>query len=650
MESFRKFWQSTLGRALLITVLFLFVVTMFWTGAPPVGSQGEVAKVNETRIYKGEVDQAFEAMIARFGGQIDRRTLEKMISRDDLLQDLVRQYATIDAAREMGVIADPASIQETILAIPAFQDEQGQFSQARFVQVISSNGYPNAAAFRQRVERELLAEQLQGAFSDSAFATRQDLELLTRIGEQKRDLAWVQLSPVAFANGLSATDAEVQARYDANPSAYMTEEKLAVEYVEVKLETYAASQEVTEADVVAKYEAMVRKAGENAERRVAHILVSTASRSEQDAKARAGQVLARLAAGESFAKLAAEYSDDQGSAANGGDLGFLGADALEQPLASAVAALKVGDVSAAVKSADGLHLLKVLEINQVQVPTLASSRAELTSSLKRELAKAKYEEVVAELGSLAYESDNLQEPAGKLGLQVQSTGLFGRNGGPGFTASPKVLEEILAPEVMEEGRNSGVIDVADGHAVVVRLKEHQPSVRRPLNEVLGLVRAEVVHEKAAALVREKAAAIKAAVAAGRTLDDVAKEQGFAVVRQPGAQRATQGIPREIHQAAFRIARPAAGAVGAEVVGLPGGGQVVIAVSNVVDGTLLGIPEEELMARRGQLAGEFGRVDYAHFVESAVAAADVEKATAESKEGSVIDVLKDIKEKARHPGT
>ncbi|MFZ5723036.1 MAG: SurA N-terminal domain-containing protein [Pseudomonadota bacterium] len=628
MESFRGFVQSWFGRLFLGGVLVVFVVTMFWTGAP-TGSQGELVKVNGERIYKSELDQAVDAVMARFGDQLDRRMLEKLVSREAVLEDLIRQRAMIDAARDMGVIADPRAVHDTIQSIPAFQDEQGQFSQARFQQAILSNGFANAAGFRARVEQEIIAEQVKGAFSDSAFATRPALELLTRIGEQKRDLAWLVLSPADFTARVTIADAEVQARYDANPAGYMTEETFAVDYLEVKQEDYAANQQVDEAAVRSQYDALVQKANENAERRVAHILVASAGRSEADAKARADEILARLAKGETFAKLAAEYSDDKGSAASGGDLGYLGRDVLDPALTQALATLNVNDVSGAVKSPDGLHILKLLDINQVQVPSYESSRAEITASLKREQAKARYEEVVAELGALTYESDNLQDPAAKLGLKVQGTGPFGRNGGPGIAANRKVLEEILAPEVLEEGRNSGVIDVSEGHAVVVRLKEHHPAERRPFAEVSSQVRAELVREKAVALARDKAAGLKAALAGGQAIDDIAKTEKLAVQRAPAAQRAAQAVPREILQAAFSARRPAAGGVTAETVSLADGSQALLAVSNVIDGTLLGVTDAELLARRMQLAEEFGRYDYNRFVDSALASADIERAAADT---------------------
>lgn len=651
MESFRNFWQSTTGKILLGVVLFLFVVTMFWTGAPPAGSRGELATVNETGIFKQDVDRAFDALAARFGGQIDRRTLENLISREKLLNDLISQQAAVDAASAMKLVASRAMVQETIRTIPAFQDERGQFSETRFRQVLVANDIPDPAKFLARVERELLSSQMQGALVDSAFATRQDLELLTRISEQKRDLAWVELLPATFLPGLAVTDLELQAHYDGNLAGYMTEETFGIDYLEVKLADFTGDVEVAESDIKAKYDALAAQAEQNADRRVAHILVSTASRSAEEAKARADEVLAKLAAGESFPKLAGEYSDDPGSAAKGGDLGFLAADALEPELAKAVARLKVGDVSSAVSSAAGLHLLKVLEINKVQVPTLAASRDEIVAGLRREMARSKYEEAVQELGSVSYESDNLQAPAEKLKLKVQSTGLFVRKGGAGIVGNAKVLAEALAPEVLEEGRNSGVIDIDADHAVVIHLREHHPAVRRPLSEVSSLVRAEVLQAKAAALAADKAKVVQAALATGRKLADVATEQGLAIRQQAGRKRSDQEVAGEILAAAFKVKAPAAGAVVADAVTLPGGGRAVFEVSNVVDGSLLGASEEQVMMRRAQLGADLGRLDYARFVAAAVEVADIERAPTDGKktENTVIDTLKDIKEKARHPG-
>ncbi len=622
MDAFRNFLRGWFGRALLAGVLVIFVVTMFWSATPP-GTRGEIAEVNGEPIFAAELDQAVETVMSRYEGKIDRKTLEQMIKREDVLESLIRQRVLVDVSRDLGLVAHPRLIQDSIQGMDGFKDAAGKFSPELFQQLIQRNGYANAAEFRKRIGEELLSQQLNGALTDSSFATRQDLELLTRIGEQQRDVAWFVLSPAAFAPAVSVADADVQARYDANPAGYLSEEQFAIDYVQVDLDDYAASQQVSESDVRAKYEQMVAQANLNAERHVAHILVATGKdRNDQQAKARADEVIAKLAAGESFVKVAAQFSDDAGTRDHGGDLGFIGAGVLDAPLDGALSRLKVNDVSAAVKSTDGYHLLKLLEVRAVETPPFALARDGILAGLRRDKAREKYDALLEDLGTQMYENDNLQDPAAKLGLQVRSTGLFGRAGGPGIAANPQVLKELMSADVLEDGRNSGVIRVTAEQAVVLHLKEHRKPSRRPFAEVAATVRAELLAERAAALAQQKAQALRDAVLAGQTLDAVAAANALVVQRVAGVRRVSQDVPREILQAAFKAKVVAGKPAVVDTIALADGSHALISVGNQVDGTLLTASPEEIASRRGQLAVAFGRIDFTHFVEQSAADSEV----------------------------
>jgi peptidyl-prolyl cis-trans isomerase D len=631
--------QSTLGRVFLALVLVVFVLFAFGTQfLTPPGAQGEVAVVNDRRVMSQEVDQARERQIARYAGQVDRKTLEDLIKREDVLDGLIREIATQDAARAAGVIVPAALLQKTIMEIPDFQDASGKFSPSLYQQLVTRNGFANTSAFGDYVENRLLAQQVAGALSDSAFATRQDLEMLTRMGEQRRDVAWAMFSPAQYLAGVAVTDAEVKARYESNAAGYMSEEQFAIEYVELNLADYAADQQVDESEVRAKYDEMVGQAKANAERRIAHILIGTGgTRDDAAAKSRADEVIAKLAAGESFAALAAAYSDDPGSREQGGDLGFIGKGVLEASLDQVAFSQAVGNVSVPVKGADGIHLLKVLEIRDVEVPAFAAARAGIVSSLAKEKARAAFDTKVEELGTVAYESDNLQDPAAKLGLQVRKTGLFGRKGGPGLVANPKVMEEITSDEVLLDGRNSPVITPADGQAVVLRLAEHRVPARRSLDEVAGDIRNALVLEKASAAAAEKATEFRKLIDAGQGADAVAQQLGVALQRAAAIARADQQVPREVAQAAFAVKRPAQGGTGSGLADMNSGGKAVVIVSNIVDGNLLSSPPERIASDRGQLAGQFGNRDMAAWIEHAVAEADVVRLDT-PKSGDSIDGL------------
>ena len=79
------------------------------------------------------------------------------------------------------------------------------------------------------------------------------------------------------------------------------------------------------------------------------------------ARAKAEELLRRVRAGEDFAKLAGEYSQDRGSKSQGGDLGWFGRGVMIKPFEDAAFALKAGEVSGVVETVFGYHIIKVEE-------------------------------------------------------------------------------------------------------------------------------------------------------------------------------------------------------------------------------------------------------------------------------------------------
>jgi parvulin-like peptidyl-prolyl isomerase len=118
-------------------------------------------------------------------------------------------------------------------------------------------------------------------------------------------------------------------------------------------------------------------------------------RTEEEALARANEVLARLKAGEDFAKLAAEYSDDPGSKDEGGDLGWFGRGWMVQEFEDAAFSLAINDYSEPIKTIFGYHIIQVLEKDPnhpLDEATLSSRRSQAFDDwLSRRKSEAKIE-------------------------------------------------------------------------------------------------------------------------------------------------------------------------------------------------------------------------------------------------------------------
>ena len=98
------------------------------------------------------------------------------------------------------------------------------------------------------------------------------------------------------------------------------------------------------------------------ETRARHVLVElTPTRNENQARARAQEARQRLRQGEDFASVAREYSDDRGSAMNGGDLGWVRPGQTVPAFEEAMTSLSPNQLSEPVRSQFGYHVIEVLE-------------------------------------------------------------------------------------------------------------------------------------------------------------------------------------------------------------------------------------------------------------------------------------------------
>ena len=223
--------------------------------------------------------------------------------------------------------------------------------------------------FRQMLEQEMLVGQLRAGLAGSGFVTDEEIRAFARLEKQTRDFATLTFK--ADPKAVTVSDDEIQAYYDEHKGQFMSPEQVVLEYVELKKEAFFSQVEVSEDDLKAQYDKEIGNLSE--QRDAAHILVEiNDQQTEEQAKAKIDEIKQRLDKGEAFAALAKEFSQDPGSAANGGDLGFAGRGVYEPAFEDALYALKKEEVSAPVRTPYGLHLIKLLAI---QAPKCRASTA-----------------------------------------------------------------------------------------------------------------------------------------------------------------------------------------------------------------------------------------------------------------------------------
>jgi peptidyl-prolyl cis-trans isomerase C len=160
-------------------------------------------------------------------------------------------------------------------------------------------------------------------------------------------------------------------------------------------EDYIQREGVSEAELKTAYE-QVKGQFSGKEYKVRHILV------EKEAEAKS--LIAKIKAGEKFEDLAKANSKDPGSAVNGGDLNWMNPQALVPEFSKAMVALEKGQMTdKPVKSQFGFHVIKLEDVRESKVPTVAELKPQLIQMMAQDQnwQKAKFEEMLAKLKSKA---------------------------------------------------------------------------------------------------------------------------------------------------------------------------------------------------------------------------------------------------------
>jgi peptidyl-prolyl cis-trans isomerase D len=369
-----------------------------------------------------------------------------------------------------------------------------------------------------------------------------------------------------------------------------------VQYLELDMSTLDPGIAVDEQAVQALYDEQSLKYVTPEERHARHILVRLLPDADEAATAaaleKAQAVVARLDAGESFEDVAKELSDDPGSAANGGDLGFFGRGMMAPEFEDSTFELQKGERSQPVKSPFGFHIIELVEIKPEAATPLADVRDELVNQLLADERANRFYEDSETLSSLTFEQpDSLQGAADTLDLDIQESDWISRKGGTGIAANSNIIETVFSEDVLLNGNNSASVEIAPDHVIVLRILEHQESAQQPLEEVRSDVEQLTLDEQARRRAEARGNEILANLNSGdTTLEASAESSKVTLLGTELIQRNATEPAREIISAAFTINAPDEGETA--YTGLPAqnGDYVIIALEQVRDGNFQDLPE------------------------------------------------------------
>jgi peptidyl-prolyl cis-trans isomerase D len=614
------------SRGVISFILIGFLVIIFaLTGVEALfnwdTSANQAAKVNGEQITEMDVARAVsmqkQQMLNLYGDQIPAQFLSDEYLRKPALDNLIQRLILSQAAKDVGMAIDENYLAEQITTTPQFKNESGVFDNSAYQRLLRNMGYTHSS-YTKILSDELIINQLQAGVAQSSFSTNVQLEDAIALSFQSRDIQYVILPSAKARDSIQLQDSDIQAYYDANQGMFVSEEQVAVDYINLSVQDLMKNVSVSDSQIREQYEQNLSSFVAAPERQAAHILI------ENNNADKVKVISEKLASGSEFADLAKEYSDDLGSKDQGGDLGFSSGDAFPKEFEVALSSLKVGEVSAPVKTDAGTHFIKLLAEKNTTPPSFEEQKVEIEEQIKRAEAELLFVAQLEKLRDLSYNAESLSDVAKELNLTAVNSGLFEKSKGQGVMANPKVVDAAFSDEVLRDGNASDVIEIDSSNVLVLKMTEHKPSKTKSLSEVKQQIEDTLKDQKARAVLTEQSQKFIADIKAGSSLADLNSAANLEIKEFKEATRNSAGVDTDVLRYAFSMPKPSANQPAVGNVITSAGDMAIVVLSAVSSGVGNNVAEEQRSAISSQLASLYGRNDFSGFQKFLKDSADIEQ--------------------------
>lgn len=575
MDGFRKMGQTGFGRV-VIFVLFAFLILSFavWGISDVFRGYGtkSVAKVGSTEIdslaYRAAFQNELQSLSQRFGQQVtadqaiafgfDRQVLGKLIS-EATLDDLIKSG---------GLALSDERIAATIINDSMFQGSEGKFDKNIFDVALRRAGLSEAgfvAAQRAVYLRNHITEGVSGA----ATVPKLMREAVGRFRDEIRSISYFPVTVSQIGPLPIPTDAELRTFFEARKTNFRAQEYRGASVLEMALESLADVSSVKDDEARARYEQMKATSYTTPEKRsVRQIIFST-----RDEAVAARE---KIRAGTSFTDIAAgmKLSDKDI------DLGVIERSGIVDQKVADVAFS--GDANSVSEVIDGQFGASILAIGDVQ-PAIVKAFDAVAPEIKRELAtkaaKGRITELHDKIEDQRAAARPLAEIAKELNLTLKSIDMVDRSGLDtsgkaieGLKNAGPIFDAIFGSEV---GMDNEPVALRDGGYAWFEVTDVIAARDRSFEEARALVEQAWKEEETTRKVSAKASDLVAAIKAGKSLDETAKELGVSVLTVSELKRSSTS--EELSQAVLSQAFSVPIGTVVSAIGKSGSERIVLSV-------------------------------------------------------------------------
>jgi peptidyl-prolyl cis-trans isomerase D len=602
-------------------ILGVIGVTFVFFGGANFITTGSVfaAKVEGTDISSLEFEQAYREQLDRNPTWAQLPDEYRVQIRQSILDSMIRDRLVDLHLAKVGYQITDETIANAIQRVPEFQVD-GVFDMETYRIILLQNGF-DPTRFEAAQRRALRQDQLQRAIVATSIVTPAEYRRYLNLLAEQRLVSMATFDIDTAAAEVDVSDEQIVAFYEGNETMFLTEESVDVEFIEVRRDAVAESIEVSEEAILEYYEDNQNRYLQDEQRQARHILILSED-DEDAAEAEAQELFNRVQAGEAFAALAEEYSDDGGTASRGGDLGALTRSQLPGELGGAIFAMDVGEVEGPIESDFGFHVVQLDAILEQGPLPLEQVRGELLSELREREAEDAFRELERQVSDALFDAGDMQAIAAATGLDVQTDSGFTRAGSEALGANQAAIDAIFDELVLVDGQVSELIELDNTRSAVFKVTAHNEASRLPMDEVLDQITDAIRTQAAETIVFSRVEQLLSALDTGEEFGLAAEAAGAAVSAPTLLSRQDTETDQAVLAQVFSSKKPTQGSPVIGRVANTGGGFTVFRLEAVLPGRPESIPLADRDAGKLELALQAGSSDYYAFVESLYDNADV----------------------------
>jgi peptidyl-prolyl cis-trans isomerase D len=473
LDVIRKKKQSYLINGLLLIIVAVFV--FFGVGTSLSDRVEVVATVNGESISRTDLERTSDNLARSFREMSPNAAIPPELVRSQALDQLITSRLFRQEAKRLGLQTTDEELRESITRIPVFQVE-GQFSKEQYTRTLQAN---RRTPDFEELQREQVLSTVADLITAGAHVSNAEIRDKYRHDNERVNLRYVRVAADPLKPSVTH-DADLEAYYNANKETFREPERARIEYVLFDSTVMAAQVNPSDDDVQRATRPIRTTTASRRKSTPGTVLFRGAGATRRGERRRActqaAEVLKQLEAGGDFAELARKHSQD-GTAPDGGDLGWFGRGRMVPAFEQAAFALAPGAMSGLVESPFGFHIIKVEEKRAEGVESLEEARPKIVQAIKGERGREQALQAVEAAHDRLLDGADLTTIASEAKLTVHSPEPFsGEERVSGLGRQPEMMKTIADTATGEVG---DIVNSDTGYAlfrVVERIESAVPEL------------------------------------------------------------------------------------------------------------------------------------------------------------------------------